>query len=322
VAGADVAVDAAVGKGIHAAGSRLDVEGVAGARAWLAGGDVRVSLTTGSDLYAAGGNVIVGPAANIGGSLSVAGGNVVIAGRVRDNARIAGGSVTVSGRIDGTVSVAAERVVLGPAAMIGGDLILLPGTDAEIAPTARIAGQTRRPGFGTWRSQDDSPFGGSRIVLALVLFGSATATGIGLMLLMWSTLTDAARRARSSPVASLILGIFVPVVIPILAVLAGLTVAGLPLALILLLSIPIFFTAGHAVAALAIADGILSRRDARHGALGSLILLLIGAAILAALVLIPYAGPILALVLVLIGCGAFAGVVWRRLRRTPASATA
>jgi len=315
VAGADVTIVGAVGKSIHAAGSRVAVSGVAGAWVWLAGGDVRAGLTTGSDLFVAGGNVVLGPAANVGGTLSAAGGNIVITGRIRGDARIAGGSVTLNGRFDGAVTVAAERLFLGPRAEIGGDLVLMLGTEIERAPGATVTGETRTVGVGSWRLPEQLPLTGSRIVVALFLFGATTVTGIGLMVLMRGTYGEAARTARSHPGSSLIFGVLLLVLIPVAAVFLAITVAGLPLALILFLSLPMLVIVGYAVAALSIADGLFSGRDARVGVLAMLIFLLIGALIFAGVGMIPYAGPIFVLVLLVIGCGAFGRVAWRRLRR-------
>jgi len=81
------------------------------------------------------------------------------------------------------------------------------------------------------------------------------------------------------------------------------------------LILPILAVFGHAVAAAGIAGGIFVRASGRIGIARTLVLLVVGAVIVALLTLIPWVGPWLLVIVLLLGIGAISRTVGGRMRR-------
>ena len=79
--------------------------------------------------------------------------------------------------------------------------------------------------------------------------------------------------------------------------------------------IPLLLTFGHAVAAAGIASGLLIRRRGEIGIPTAILMLIIGAIALVAIGLIPWVGPALACIALVLGTGAFTRTIGGRIRR-------
>jgi hypothetical protein len=115
-------------------------------------------------------------------------------------------------------------------------------------------------------------------------------------------------------VSSFLVGLAVIVVLLIVSAFLMSIVIGLSAGIALLLLLPPLVIFGHAVAAAGIAAGIFIRSRGLLGIGQSLLMLLIGAVIVVLIGLVPWVGPFLVAIVLLLGTGALARVIGARLR--------
>jgi hypothetical protein len=201
-----------------------------------------------------------------------------------------------------------DRVAeLRSGANVTGDIV--SQSDPVVASGATISGTTRRlqtntnwEGFG-WAGK-----------LAWWLAVSVSTLVVGLVLL-WLVGQGAARileagRTRLGP--SIGLGLLLFFGLPILAIIALVTIVGIPLGLGLLAALLLIYTLGYSAAA-----WILGRSIVR-GPTAWAVAFLVGWAILRVLALVPILGGLVWFAAVAFGLGAIAVAVWRA--RTPSRA--
>jgi hypothetical protein len=125
----------------------------------------------------------------------------------------------------------------------------------------------------------------------------------------------ATEHVRHRPLSSFLFGVLALVVIPFVGALLVATVVGLTIGLSVFLILPLLIVGGHAVAAAGIASGLLVRRNGEIGALLGFVMLVVGAIILVAIGLIPWVGPALVGIAIILGTGAFVRTLGARIRR-------
>lgn len=291
--------DVAAGAGsVFVAGRVLDDVRVAGQLVILAG-DV------GDGFLAAGEVVRVTEPSRVGGAAWILGRRVDVSGEVRRELRVAAVRVRVSGAVNGDVYLAARDIEILPTARIAGDLIYWSGQEARIAPEARIAGRVieRQPGFFDRAGRVLTVLGVvTRALVAVNLFVS----GVVLFLLFPRFTVAAARTVGRRPWASLATGLGVLVLTPIVALSLVLTVVAIPLALALGALYGLALLLGFVTAAFALGDlGARAVGRARHGR-GTRVAWLAAAALAIALVrFVPWVGPLVLLIALALGVGAW-----------------
>ena len=234
------------------------------------------------------------------GDLVVFHGSSTVDGTVDGSLTAFDAPVTISGSVDGDVVVFNGRVELASGANVAGDVV--SRDDPIVASGATIGGTTRRvqtnvdwEGFG-WAS-----------ALAWWLAVSVSTLLLGLALL-WligrgaSRVEDVGRTGIGPSVGWGLLAFFG---LPIVAVLALVTIVGIPLGLGLLAALALIYTLGYAATAWIIGRRILGARTAWAVAF------LVGWGILRALALIPVVGGLIWFVAVVFGLGALTVTIWR-----------
>jgi hypothetical protein len=234
------------------------------------------------------------------GDLVVFHGSSTVDGTVKGSLTAFDAPVTVSGRVDGDVVVFNGRVELARGANVTGDVV--SREDPIVASGATIGGTTRRVqtnvnwvGYG-WVS-----------ALAWWLAVSISTLLIGLALL-WLTGRGAnsiedTGRSRIGP--SIGWGLLAFFGLPILAILALVTIVGIPLGIGLLAALALIYTLGYTATAWIIGRRILGTRT------GWVVAFLLGWGILRALALIPAVGGLIWFAAVVFGLGALTVTIWR-----------
>jgi hypothetical protein len=120
---------------------------------------------------------------------------------------------------------------------------------------------------------------------------------------------------RHRPLSSFLFGVLVLVLFPFAAALLAITVVGLSAAFAVALILPILIVFGHAVAAAGVAAGVLVRARGELSVGVSIVMLIIGAIILVALGIIPWVGPAIVAIAIVLGIGAFTRTLAARLRQ-------
>jgi hypothetical protein len=219
--------------------------------------------------------------------------------------------VTISGRVTGDVVVFRGRVELASGANVSGDVI--SQNDPIVASGATIGGTTSRvqthvnwAGFG-WAS-----------ALAWWLAVSFSTLLVGLALL-WLTGRAATRiedtgRTRIGP--SIGWGLLAFFGLPVIAILALVTIVGIPLGLGLLAALALIYALGYTATAWIIGRRILGTRTAW------VLAFLLGWGILRVLALIPAVGGLIWFVAVVFGLGALTVTIWRARSTSPTGTAA
>ena len=242
------------------------------------------------------------------GDLVVFHGSSTVDGTVNGSLTAFDAPVTISGRVTGDVVVFNGRVELASGANVIGDVV---SQDAPIvASGATIGGTTRRvqtnvnwDGFG-WAGW-----------LAWWLAVSISTLLIGLALL-WlvgrgaSRIADAGRTGIGPAIGWGLLAFFG---LPILAILALVTIVGIPLGLGVLAALALIYTLGYTATA-----WIIGRRILRAGTSWVLAFLL-GWGILRVLALIPIVSGLVWFAAAVFGLGALTVTIWRARSTTRAA---
>jgi hypothetical protein len=291
------------------------------------GGTVVVRGTVDGNLEAFAGSVVLAEGGTVTGNVQGAAGSVTIAGSVGENVEIAGGSIdvaetatiagdvdtgagsfTLDGRVDGTVRVGAGSILLGSTASVGGDFLY--DGDLSQGDGATVDGELR---------QDDSisggGFQGAGFQVASWLF---TAYGIAVTLVFGAvvlallpgvaaaTVTD----TREQPARTVGVGFLALFAGPALFAALLLTVVGIPLAFLWLLVYGLLVLVGFVLGEYAVGAWLLSLADYEN----RWVALLVGVLAVFAVGEVPILGGLVEFVVLLLGLGALAAVLWRRIR--------
>jgi cytoskeletal protein CcmA (bactofilin family) len=255
--------------------------------------------------------VITGPVAIDRGETAddvvVIDGPVSVAGRVRGDLVVVSGTLRISGTVEGDVVAVADRAALGPGARIGGDLVY--ADKRPLVPRgATVEGDVKRVSVG--EITDPVGFVGAA---ALWIAVSVSALVLGLLLLWLAPRAlDAAFAAASTSLGLTIgWGLLLFFGLPILAVVALVTLVGIPLGVALLLALLPLYAIGYTTSA-----WLLGRRLVGPPR-GRVLSFLAGIAILRLLAIIPIVGGIVWFAATVVGLGALLVATWRARRDYP-----
>jgi cytoskeletal protein CcmA (bactofilin family) len=259
------------------------------------------------------GGAVVGPR-QTAGDVVVIDGTVTIAGHVTGDVVSIAGPVRVTGRIDGDLIAIADRAVLGPSARVGGDLRY--GDERPVlARGARVSGKTSKEDWA------DATHGWGWIGWLgwwLAVSISSLIVGAALVWLAPGALRAADRAIRDRPGAAVAWGLGIAIGAPLLAVLALVTLVGIPFGIGLLLAAIPALAVAYATAAWMAGRRLLGDRATSPWAA-----LFAGWGLLRVLALIPVLGGLVSLVATVVGLGALAVALWRaRAPATPAAPSA
>ena len=289
------------GDAVLAAGS-VDVRAKVGEDLRVAGGFVTLAGSVKGEALVVAGSLAFGPDAEIAGRAWLAGGDIAIAGRFRQDLKVYGRNVLVLGHVTGNVHIFGATIEVLPGARIEGNLNYVSNTRIKVHPGAQVLGKvTREPGeLPTLRMPGWPPF------RPLLMFGLLAAGA--LMLALFPRFTaSAVQTVRTSALGSLGLGTAIFFSLPPVMVLLVLTIIGIPIALMLAGIYAAALLAGFLVAAFFVGERVLllaGRRVATAGYWVRIGMLAIALIILWLVRHIPYAGGVLILVALLIGLGA------------------
>jgi hypothetical protein len=288
------------------------------------GGEVVISSPVNDDLLASGGNVVlnapVDSAILAGGTIDVnapvKGDLIAAGGRIRVNSDVggkivlAGGSVLVNGSVGTNAIATGGEVTLLPGAIVTRDALLSGGTvknegyvGGTLTVDANCFQDTGHAGTTDVHLNENSGALPAFIVTLSLLFALGMfILGLILIMAMPSRVFSVTHEARKSPVIKTVVG-FIGLLIGIAGlVILAITIVGLPLALlggmvyliaVLLSTLFVAVTLGEVVAAHA-APGLSEWQ--RY---------VIGFVILFILFYIPFIGPVILIIAVSLGFGAF-----------------
>src|SRR5919108_904215 len=242
------------------------------------------------------------PAGQTAGDVVVLDGTVRIAGRATGDVVSVSGPVRVSGRIDGDLIAVSDRAFLGPTARVGGDLRY--GDERPVLVRgARVDGEISNE---DWADVANGWGWLSLIGWWLAVSVSTLIVGALLVVLAPAALYAAERAVRERLGATVAWGVAIAIGVPLLAVLALVTLVGIPFGIALFLAaIPVLLVAYVTSA------WIVGRRMLRNRSTSPWAALFVGWGILRVLALIPVAGALVGLAATVVGLGALAVALLR-----------
>jgi len=303
------------------------------------GGEVIISSPVYDDLFASGGSIILNAPVD---SATLAGGTIEVNAPIKGDLIAAGGTITVNSDVGGKIVLAGGSVLMNGsvgtnAIAAGGEVTLLPG--ATVTRDAMISGRTvKNEGYvdGTLtvdanQFQNTGHAGSTNVhinersgalpafFLTLSLLFALGMFILGLILIktMPTGFFSVTREMRKSPVMKTIIGFFGLLIGIIGLTILGVTVVGLPLALlagmifliaVLLSTLFVAFRLGEVIATHA-APGLSEWQ--RY---------VIGFVILFILFYIPFIGPVILVIAVSLGFGAFLSTLhdqWSAISGSP-----
>ena len=242
------------------------------------------------------------PQGQTAGDVIVVDGAVTIAGHATGDVISVSGPVRVSGRVDGDLIAVSDRALLGPTARVGGD-VRYGDERPVLAGGARVDGKISNE---DWADAANGWGWVSLIGWWLAVSVSTLIVGALLVFLAPAALYAAERAVRERLGVTVAWGFGIAIGVPLLAVLALVTLVGIPFGIALLLAaIPVL------VVAYATSAWILGRRVLRNRSTSPWVALLTGWGILRVLALIPVAGALVGLAATVVGLGALAVALWR-----------
>jgi cytoskeletal protein CcmA (bactofilin family) len=222
----------------------------------------------------------------------VADGDITVRGTVDGDVVAANGDVAIRGHVTGDVVTFAGTTTLGRRAQVDGD-VAYGDKKPRVAPGAQIGGKVKK-----FKAED---LGGGAIALRIGLWLAVTISALVLGLILLALFPKAAvavaRTAKARTGRSFLVGVLLFVLIPIIGVIALITVIGIPLGAGLLLAmLPIY---GLAYTASAFVVGrLVSKQGAR------ILAFIIGLVVLRVLALVPFLGGIVWFLATILGLGA------------------
>jgi len=252
------------------------------------------------DLVLLSGRAIV-PRGLSAGEIVVLRGRAAVAGVATEDVVVVDGPIAVTGQVAGSVVSITGDVTLGPSAQVGGDV--LAGGDVRAEAGATVGGVTRSHVRFTLRGQLGA------IAALLPWLAMSVSTLLLGFLLLWvapRASRGVAAAGAESPVASLLWGLGVWVLAPLVAVALLASVLGMPLGLVIMLALGLVGMLGEVAGAMALGRRLLGGRPA----LG----FLLGWAFLRVVALVPVVSSVVFALAAVIGTGA-AVVAARRGRR-------
>ena len=278
---------------------RHAVRAVVAALAVLLVGAGSASAATDHVVITGGATVAAGRTA---GDVLVVDGTVRIAGHVTGDVISVSGPVRVTGRVDGDLIAVSDRAFLASTARVGGDLRY--GDERPVlARGASVGGKVSNEDWA------DAANGWGWVGLIgwwLAVSVSTLVVGVLLVVLAPAALYAAERAVRERLGATVAWGLAIAIGVPLLAVLALVTLVGIPFGIALLLAaIPVLLLAYVTSA------WMLGRRVLRNRSRSRWAALFAGWGILRVLALIPVVGALVGLVATVMGLGALAVALWR-----------
>jgi hypothetical protein len=235
-------------------------------------------------------------------------GPATIDGTVQETVVSFNGPVDVSGTVKEDVVSFNGTVTVRSGAVIGGDLVTW--TEPVVEEGGTVRGETRRAAD---LFREPFPFVG-RLLSWLAVSVSLLILGLLLLLLTprgADAVAEARRRATGPSVGW---GLIFLVGLPIVAVLALVTLVGIPFGIWLLLALVLIYSVGY------VAGAWLVGRLVIRGPGRRVVAFLAGLAIIRVLALVPILAGIVGLVAVVVGLGAVVVAAWRAGRPAPAAA--
>ncbi len=305
VAGNDVrlAEQGSIGGSANLAGTIVSVAGKIADNLRAAGSQVTVSGPVGGNATLAGAQVTLAGSGKVTRDLFMAGSMIDVEGSVGRNLQVSAEQATVNAVVGGNVSVQAREVSVGPQAVIKGNLVYTSPTLAKIDPGAKITGKTI---YHKGEAQDNG-FAGLMWVFRAIGFVALFLVGLVPLTAVPKAVVDVSQTVLRSPWMSMLIGFILLVVVPAAIGILVVTLVGIPLAVILTVFYLLLMYISRIPVAVAIGRWVFAKGGKPE--VSRYLAFFVGLLILWIVTAIPFIGPFLSFLALLLGMGA---LIWDR----------
>lgn len=236
-------------------------------------------------------------------------GDVTVLGEVSESVIVVGGKVRISGEVRESVIAVGDDVILEAGAVIGQDVVSIGG-EVRRDPAAVIGGEIRGEEYWSRIAEGWDEFGrfGARFLAGRSWFGfivgliASLVIGLILAHFLPRQIENQSKAIIRAPLQVIGWGVLAAIIFIPLSILIGITIIGIPLILLLVLSYIYAAFIGLLASGLLLGKNLaVVLRLGRPGMVGSLV---IGIVVIALLRLIPILGEIITIVVAFLGFGA------------------
>ena len=304
VAGGQVIVDGTINGDLLVAGGTVNISGTVTQDVRAVGGEIDITGEVGRNVSFGAGDVTIGGAAYIAGSIAGAAGNVLISSPVDGDIRVASGNLTISEAVGGDIKAGTDQLRITSQARVEGDVTYWSPLDASIEYTASISGTvTKRQGIQNYDRQMNQK---RAFDSGYWIYWILTSLVVGLILthLLPKAMTTSSEILAKRPWKSLLIGFGVLILMPLASVLVMVTVVGIPVGIISLLTYGIALYLAKFVSMVCAGNWVLQKTNKGKSSLK--MMFAVGLLIFAVLKLVPILSFIAGLSFLLFGLGAMA----------------
>ncbi|MDI6902473.1 MAG: hypothetical protein QMC77_01895 [Methanocellales archaeon] len=298
-AGGTVKISGTVNGDVIAAGGTLTIGGSVADDIRIVGGNIEIDGFVEDNAMIFGGNIAVGEGSHIGRDLNVGGGNVEIYGDVGGDLDGGGGNIKLAGTIGGDVSLSSDNVIkVLPSAEIKGNFDYSSKVSAEIPENTVMGKITHKiPTEPAPKKAFESP-----ILSKLWGFLSLLVVGIIIVSFAPRLTLQVHNTILTSFWKSIGVGFLFLIVVPILSIILLVTIIGIPVALIILVSYIIALYVSKVFVGFSLGQIILERLKKETKSL--IWPLAMGLLLIALVTSIPVIGFFVSLICIVLGFGA------------------
>jgi hypothetical protein len=304
-AGRSLTINGQVNGGVSFGGQTATINGQVAHSVRFGGQTITVNGKIGGDLVAGGSEMNIASSAEIGDDLIMGMGTARIDGRIAGDIRASAGDVTITNAVGGNVEMEVERLTLTSTATIGGNLTYVSPNEATIQSGALVSGETIHRIPEREKREATKIFAGlvGSVVWKILGFIMSFIVGLVIILLASRRMASMSDSIREHPWLSLGWGALLLFATPLAAIVVMITIIGLPLGLIALVLYAIALYLSQIPVALLIGRLII-RPGGEVSSQGLLVgAFALGLVILLLLRLIPFAGWVIGLLVIVFGLG-------------------
>ena len=315
--GFSVSVDGNVAGDAHVSGFNIEIDGDIGADLYAAGSNITIDGTIAEDLTAAGFVVDIDDSSSIGGNARIAAGTIKLDGPINGSLVAAGGNIKIDAVVQGDVQLIAGNISFGSNAKILGKLIYTTPEKMEIPETVVPPTQVEykpytEPGLVSEVSSrfDDGSFHFWPSFLSVLAFFIITLAFLLvvfaiLLAFMGERVERLRQRANTHTGTSMLFGFLGLATLIGLVPVSLMTIVGIPLVPVVILMIVVMWIAGYLIGIYTVSWRAISAfwQPSESNA-GRLSVIAVGLICFSILNFIPFVGPLVNFLLVLLGLGA------------------
>ncbi|MFC1595079.1 hypothetical protein ACFL3E_01470 [Patescibacteria group bacterium] len=316
VGGGAITISGDISEDVAAGGGSITLLGNVGGDARLGGGQINIGSAIEEDLIVGGGSVFILSDAVIGKDVFVGGGAIVIDGNIKGKTDVRGDEIELNGIFEDDVVIeVGSKLTLGKQTNIKGSLTYTASEELTMSENAVVEGEiifNQREGVTPTKDIDKGVIAVILGVLSFVKLVITLTAGLALVLLFPKFIKAVAERAINSYGKEFVRGFIVLIVVPVGVILSFITVIGVLLGVIGILTYAIFILIAKILAGIVAGSLVYKLFYREHEITANWKTTVIGIILLHLIYLIPFIGWIICLALFLMALGAISQFCYQK----------